>query len=105
MVLTIAAPQAIGDDLAGRWRTTTANWEIAPLRTWGIDQSPPKMAGLRPGKLSTYVLRDHPIDPGAGDFPAKLLALFALGGGKGSAVWKSLREGLGWSYRQEGVAR
>jgi Arc/MetJ family transcription regulator len=51
------------------------------------------------------LLRGQSIKPNDAAFATNLLAIFALGGGKDSAVWKALREGLGWSYRQEAMLR
>jgi hypothetical protein len=103
--LTIAAPQAVGDDLADRWRRKTAEWELPSSRPFAPDHSPQKMVGQRAGNLTTIVLRGHPIDPTGSAISAQLLAIFALGSGKGSATWTALREGLGWSYRQEALLR
>jgi len=103
--ITIAAPAALGDDLSERWRTAVGEWHVGANPAFAPDTDTPKPSGERRGKLTTILLRGKPVRPTDPDFPTNLLAIFALGGGKDSAVWKALREGLGWSYRQEALLR
>jgi hypothetical protein len=105
LTITFAAPAATGADLLDRWRTTVDAWDHVPTGAFPPDSSIPRPTFHRRGKLTTILLRGASVDPKAPSFATNLLAIFALGGGKDSAVWKSLREGLGWSYRQEAMLR
>jgi|GEM_PF-3484585 len=57
-----------------------------------------KKANSRP--LDSLTLVGNPIQVNK-DFPANLIAMFCLGSGKGSILFQSVRQKLGWSYRQE----
>ena len=105
LTVTFAATPTVGADLAERWHSTIDGWEHGPSVALNLDRSSPKPTFRRRGKLTTILLRGRAIKPRDPAFATNLLAIFALGGGKDSAVWKSLREGLGWSYRQEAILR
>lgn len=53
--------------------------------------------------LSVLEFRAQPILAKDASLPTRLLALVALGNGKGSSLFRIAREKLGWSYRQEAV--
>ena len=105
LVVTFAASPAVGANLVERWHSTIEGWERGPSGAFPPDSNTPKPTFHRRGKLTTVLLRGRAIKPNDPAFATNLLAIFALGGGKDSAVWKSLREGLGWSYRQEAMLR
>lgn len=104
IVVTFAAAGNVASDLADRWRESIAKWDLSPVRLYP-DRSLGKPIANRPGTLTTIVLRGHPIDPAGVAFPSQLLAVVGMGAGKSSAVWRALREGFGWSYRQEALLR
>jgi len=94
-----------GDFAAGKavaaWNTDPNPWPIVKTSTW----YPDKTAGqdVRSDSTGVTTLRlDSPSFP-ANDaaFPTKLLALYALGVGKGATEFQVLREQMRWSYRQE----
>ena len=105
LTITIAAPDSIGADLLSKWNSTVSDWNLGRNPMFPPDSASLKPNFQRRGKLTTILLRGRPINPKGADFASNLLAIFALGGGKDSAVWKALREGLGWSYRQEALLR
>lgn len=74
----------------------------APPRRTRFDYSPRPWA-KHGDSVSTFELRLAPLNLASADSTARLLAVFALGVGKGSAMHRVLREGKGWSYRQEAV--
>lgn len=105
LVISIAAAPNVASDLYKAWQSALATWDKTPQHLLPPNHAIPKPTFHRRGKLTTIVLRGAAIDPAAPDFATQLLAVFGLGGGKDSAVWKGLREGLGWSYRQEAILR
>lgn len=105
LVITFATTTSIASDLLTQWTAAASGWDSKPVRLYPPDSTPPKPIYHRRGKLTTVLLRGKAINPAAPDFATNLMAIFALGAGKESAVWKALREGLGWSYRQEAILR
>lgn len=86
-------PRALAEVVASRFsgwnpRRVTARLDYERgTREWNPGVRATVLAG------PTFPLRPDPSPP--------LLAAFALGSGKGSSVFRVLREGNGWSYRQE----
>lgn len=69
-----------------------ARFDRAP-RTW-VKHSDP---------VTTFEWRGTPLSPGKVEDTTKILAVFALGVGKEGSMHRVLREGLGWTYRQEAI--
>lgn len=79
-----------------------ASWRPKPALPPRGDVEPKRL--LKWGEPATVLeLASGPFKPDAEDAPARTLAMFALGVGKGSALFKSFREAHQWSYRQEAI--
>ncbi|MBI1755976.1 MAG: insulinase family protein [Fimbriimonas ginsengisoli] len=83
------------------WMRATSDWQDDP-----VDFSTPEAANLPEQKrhskaVTTIELRGTEFSAADTTVPAKVLAAFALGVGKQSAVFRVLRERLRLSYRQE----
>ncbi|MHB8635794.1 MAG: hypothetical protein ACYC96_04905 [Fimbriimonadaceae bacterium] len=105
LVVTFSASPPTAVSLVEQWRTAVAAKRSSRSVAFPPDDTTPHALTRRRGKLTTVLLRGRAIDPRGKEFATNLLAMFALGGGKDSAVWKALRVGLGWSYRQEAILR
>jgi hypothetical protein len=60
-------------------------------------------AATIPGQANAYEIRSAPFLPSAPDAAAKILAVFALGAGKSSTLFRTLRREEGLSYSQEAL--
>ncbi len=85
------------------WERRTAGW-AAPSR---LEEFPrlhrPALPVQQPGPVSTLELRGKSFVSSDVAMSQRLLALMALGAGKGSSLFRISRETHAWSYRQEGV--
>jgi predicted Zn-dependent peptidase len=95
--------ELLKSDLADQWRQRVQNWEPEKLPLRLVDHGHVPVITDRPGSLTTIVLRSASYSPN--DLDKGLLCAFALGAGKGATVFQAIREGLGWSYRQEAPIR
>lgn len=87
------------DQAAQQWQTRVELWpEIVPKPKY---KSNPKVRFRDNSTLTTLEFRSGLISAGDVDLPARLLALIALGGGKGSDLFEICRRQHAWSYRQE----
>lgn len=68
-----------------------------------VPDGPIKPRAYHPNPLTTFELRGRVFGPTDGEAAARIVAVFALGVGKGSAMHKALRDEQGFSYRQESV--
>ncbi len=85
------------------WQAKLKDWKTERPAKPSLDANPPDDLLAVPGKLSTIELQGKPIQGNDPAMPVKLLAIIGLGSGKGSAMFERLREGKGWSYRQEAI--
>lgn len=76
-------------------------YQPAPRRRAVQFDNPPRLASKHGQLLSTFELRGEAFAPGSPGSAAKSLAIFALGAGKDSSVFRVLREKERLSYRQE----
>lgn len=63
----------------------------------------PRFQISRPGEVASFEFRGNPLTPATRGSGAQMLAVFALGVGKDSALTRIAREQMGISYIQEGV--
>jgi hypothetical protein len=90
-------------EAAQAWEEKNGDWKPGKLPKPSLDQAPPVEVVDVPGREAMIELRGKEM---AGSDPAistRLLAIFALGSGKGSAMFEKLREEKRWSYRQESL--
>jgi predicted Zn-dependent peptidase len=93
---------AAGDFLL-QWNRRMEAWSPQMPRRGPLRTGPPVAVESHARAVPTLEIALPPFKPSDADFPSNLLALYALGVGKGSALHRVLRESLRWSYRQEGV--
>ncbi|HVT13831.1 MAG TPA: insulinase family protein [Fimbriimonadaceae bacterium] len=85
------------------WTDKNADWKVGRPPTPSLDRTPAAEITSLPGREATVELRGKEIVGNDPSMPTQLLAIIALGSGKGSAMFQVLREAQGWSYRQEAV--
>lgn len=88
---------------AAAWAARTDGWEVprpVPPRTVSpaTDRAP-----TTGGEASAIELAGPAFSATDAALPSRVLALFALGNGKGATLWTTVRAENGWSYRQEAV--
>jgi hypothetical protein len=86
-------------ELEARFERWTAPRDPGPLRADGLAM--PRIAHL--GPVSTFLLGGKTMTPASTASAAKLVAVFALGVGKGGSMHRVLREAGGLSYLQSAV--
>ena len=89
------APQSL-------WSDFTRDWRGDPEPRYP-DISPTPVPKDNPAGVTTVELRGTPGPASASDLPARWLALVALGVGKGSSLFRDVRQVEGGSYRQEAM--
>lgn len=97
--ITVAAgPQfaSLGTDL----QKQLSSWTPPPPEWWVPDPLPAK-PWIPAGKPVPIALVSASVSPKSPAFPTCLLAMIALGAGKGSLLWKMVRQSHRWSYLQE----
>lgn len=82
------------------FKTRWQDWKATPLRN-RIQSKPPKPQTTRRSPVSTAEFSGPPIKPI--DVARTGMVLIALGTGKGSSMFRSLRTEHGWTYRAEAV--
>lgn len=85
------------------WQQKNADWNPGKAPRPSLDMSPAEEVSSLPGRESMIELRGKEVLGSDPSMSTQLLAVIALGSGKGSAMFKALREAQGWSYRQEAV--
>jgi hypothetical protein len=85
------------------WAIKTKGWSTGKLFARSLSQSPPEKIGELPGRESMVELRGREVAGGDPALSSKVLAVIALGCGKGSAMFERLRDSQAWSYRQEAL--
>lgn len=100
--LTVGGPIKSGEASA-YWDQKVKDWKVGRLPKPSLDTDPPKEILAVPGNVSTVELRGKTLVGNDPEMSTKILAVIALGSGKGSAMFERLREGKGWSYRQEAI--
>lgn len=90
-------------EAAQQWAELESRWQAGRIPRPSGEAIPSRALNKIDGTESVFELRGPEIRPRDADFPTKLLAVFALGTGKGGSLFKIAREKLGWSYRQESV--
>ncbi len=84
------------------WQARMAKWQLPAPQRPRRDYSQAALFTENFGGVQTMDVASK-LDPQSGDFYPRLLAIFALGGGKGSSLFRVVRQGLGLSYRQEAL--
>lgn len=86
-----------------KWTDFLQSWQLPRLPA----MKPPTVAKISdnplPGKANVLELTGPTISGSDAAFSTKLLALTAIGTGKGASLWRAAREKLGLSYRQEAI--
>lgn len=85
-----------------RWAARTADWKPLPAPRYPDDTPSPEPID-NPSGVTTIELRGLPFSASDPSLAARWLALVALGVGKGSALFRDVRQVEGWSYRQEAL--
>ncbi len=88
------------ENLNQAWATKTANWKTLPDPRFPDDSVLAPPAGGVAG-VSTAAFRGAEFSATDSSLPARLLALYALGSGKGSSLFRISRDEHGWSYQQD----
>lgn len=100
--LSVGGPIQPGD-AADYWKSKIDGWDPGKAPKPSLDVAPlPGVANVA-GREAVIELRGRAIIGKDPAIAARLLALIALGSGKGSAMFARLRDEHGWSYRQEAV--
>lgn len=89
-----------GSEVDSKWALRTSDWTPAPEPRYpDLDLAPAPTS--YPGHLTTADLIGPEIAANEPALPARLLALYALGSGKGGSLFRIARGRHAWSYRQE----
>jgi len=102
-ILLIVGGKFASGDAQQEWARRMERWTAGKEQTGYFDISAPADRDRNPGPVTTIDLAVAPLAAGDSGLPSKILALYALGTGKGSSLFRVVRERLGWSYRQEAV--
>src|SRR5262249_17438299 len=98
--LTLAVGGAVVSlPIADRWSDRMKDWETVQQPLFP-DRTLAKPLLSNPGGVTTADLCSAAY-ASDGSLPSRLLALYAVGCGKGSSMFRICREEHGWSYRQE----
>ena len=89
-------------EVAERWAARTADWKASPEPRYP-EISAPRETTEGPMGLTVIELRGRPFAASDPALPARWLAALALGVGKGSSLFRDVRQVEGWSYRQEAM--
>ncbi|MEZ0327945.1 MAG: hypothetical protein ACAH95_18785 [Fimbriimonas sp.] len=85
-----------------QWQTRMSAWHPARLQRGGNDYSNAQVFSSTLHGVQTIDIASE-LAPKSFSLYPRLLATFALGGGKGSSLFRVVRHSLGISYRQEAV--
>jgi hypothetical protein len=85
------------------WSNLISDWVPPRLRYQAPDRSSAKFADKLSDRASVIVLRGPSFVSKDVALPTRLLALMAIGTGKGSSLFRVVREANGWSYLQDAV--
>jgi hypothetical protein len=88
--------------LADAWDKSTVDWPPVPEPPLLEDPPPLPLPKTQP-RVSTAEFIASTIKPASPDFAANVLALYALGTGKVSSLFRIAREKHAWSYEQESL--
>ena len=98
--LTLAVGGAVASvEIGDRWANWMKEWEAVEQPRFP-EKSLAKPLLSNPGGVTTADLCS-PAYPSDASLPARVLALYAIGCGKASSLFRICREEHGWSYRQE----
>ncbi|RYG18136.1 insulinase family protein, partial [bacterium] len=84
------------------WERRTADWKLTAEPRYP-DITPKPEPKDNPSGVTTVELRGPAIKLADPELPTRWLALIALGVGKGSSLFRDVRQVEGWSYRQEAI--
>lgn len=84
------------------WERRTADWKPTPEPRYP-DISPSPQPTDNPSGITTVELRAAAISLTDPSLATRWLGLIALGVGKGSSLFRDVRQVEGWSYRQEAI--
>jgi len=85
------------------WEKRMESWVPEPLPKERHDDSEPQVRTTNGSGITTIRYVAPAIPSGDPALSTEMLALFALGSGKGSSLFRIAREKHGWSYRQEAI--
>jgi len=85
------------------WSVRMDHWTPAPESRGYFDITPTQERTHNTSSVTTIDLVGAPIPSSDASLSARLLALFALGTGKGASLFRIVREKYAWSYRQEAI--
>jgi len=85
------------------WTNRMDHWQVEREPKGFFDVSEPKERIRNPGPVTTIDLVAAPVTSGDAALPSRILSLFALGVGKGSSLFRVVRQKRGWSYRQDAI--
>lgn len=92
----------VAGEARSRWMERTADWKPSVEPHYpDISVAPDPTQG--PEGITAVELRGRPFPASDPALPARWLALIALGVGKGSSLFRDVRQAEGWTYRQEAV--
>jgi hypothetical protein len=100
-VVSVAGGFAAGE-VQELWEKRTADWKPAPEPRYP-DISPTPEPTDNPSGITTVELRGPAFPASDPGLTSRWLALIALGVGKGSSLFRDVRQVEGWSYRQEAI--
>ncbi len=101
ITLAVGGPVVAGAATAD-WQKRMANWSAPRLIVNRYDEFP-KAPAKSPTSLDAIGLKGPPFGAGDAALPTRVLALFALGSGKGASLFRIARQKLQYSYRQEAL--
>ena len=85
------------------WVSKNEDWKPGKAPSAPYDRTPAMPILSTAGIEGAYELHGKEFPGNDPAIAQRLLAIIAIGSGKGSAMFERLREGRGWSYRQEAV--
>jgi hypothetical protein len=102
LTLGIGGPIEPGKATAD-WTTRMARWTLPKFIPPSPYEPEPKELTTNPGGVSSLELTGPVFKATDASLPTRLLALFALGSGKGASLFRIARQSLVYSYRQEAL--
>ena len=85
------------------WEKRMDRWTPDPAPKGYFDDSLPVVRDRSTAAVTTIDLVGAPVSANDAAFSVQVLAMFALGSGKGASLFRIVREKHAWSYRQEAV--
>lgn len=102
ITLAVGGP-AVPDDAQQRWAEKVSQWPKPPRPGASLYHEARTFYATNPAGVTTLDFLGKPFSTHSADLPIRLLALVGLGTGKGSSLFRVVRQTLGYSYRQESI--